>query len=87
MPSSDGHFILSIGNDSQFESFCKAAGAEDLLSDEKCSTAVARVSNRAYTTDKCNAVTQRQSTAWWPSALGFRQRQNPGAHYCILTTK
>jgi crotonobetainyl-CoA:carnitine CoA-transferase CaiB-like acyl-CoA transferase len=65
MPSSDGFFILSVGNDSQFETFCKVAGAEELLSDPKCSTAVARVQNRAYTTEKCNAVTKRHSTDWW----------------------
>merc|ERR1719463_478795 len=38
MPSSDGFFILSVGNDPTFERFCRAASAEHLLDDEKCKT-------------------------------------------------
>lgn len=65
MPSSDGFFILSVGNDGQFEKFCQVGKCEELLSDDKCSTAVARVTHRAYVTDVCNAVTAKQSTKWW----------------------
>merc|ERR1719316_1606819 len=56
MPSSDGFFILSVGNDPTFERFCRVAGCEELLQDEKCSTAVARVTNRAYVTERCNSA-------------------------------
>jgi len=65
MPSSDGFFILSVGNDGQFDKFCKVAECEELLNDEKCSTAVARVSNRAYCTDKCNEATSKHPTKYW----------------------
>jgi len=65
MPSSDGYFILSVGNDPTFERFCKVAGAEDLIKDEKCRTAVARVTNRGYVTEKCNAITSQKPTQWW----------------------
>jgi len=65
MPSSDGFFILSVGNDPTFERFCQAGGCEHLLQDEKCRTAVARVTNRVYVTEKCNAVTMQKPTKWW----------------------
>jgi crotonobetainyl-CoA:carnitine CoA-transferase CaiB-like acyl-CoA transferase len=65
MPSSDGFFILSVGNNATFERFCQVASCEDLLQDARCSTAVARVTNRAYVTEKCNAVTSQKPTQWW----------------------
>jgi crotonobetainyl-CoA:carnitine CoA-transferase CaiB-like acyl-CoA transferase len=69
MPTSDGFFILSVGNDGQFEKFCKVAECEELLEDQRCSTAVARVSNRAYCTEKCNEATSRQPTKYWLEKL------------------
>lgn len=69
MPTSDGFFILSIGNDGQFEKFCKVAKCEELLADEKCATAVARVSHRAYCTSKCNEATSRHPTKYWLDSL------------------
>jgi len=65
MPSSNGFFILSVGNDATFERFCRVAGAEELLQDEKCQTAVARVTNRDHVTARCNMVTAQKPTEWW----------------------
>lgn len=70
MPSSDGFFIITCGNDAQFESFCKVAGAEELLQDDKFSTAVSRVSNRQHVTDKLNAITRTKPSSWWLAELG-----------------
>eukprot|EP00927_Polykrikos_kofoidii_P074527 TRINITY_DN70525_c0_g1_i1.p1 TRINITY_DN70525_c0_g1~~TRINITY_DN70525_c0_g1_i1.p1 ORF type:complete len:469 (+),score=83.77 TRINITY_DN70525_c0_g1_i1:92-1498(+) len=69
MPSSDGFFILSVGNDSQFANFCKVASAEALLKDERCNTAPARVANREYVTSTCNALTMKHPTSWWLEQL------------------
>lgn len=43
----DGYVMLAIGNDSQFASFCRAAGREEIASDVKFSNNAARVQNRA----------------------------------------
>ena len=43
----DGYVMLAIGNDSQFASFCRAAGIGDIASDAKFSSNAARVQNRS----------------------------------------
>jgi len=70
MPASDGHFILSVGNDPTFERFIAVAKqadptAEELLSDPRFKTAVARVENRQVVTERCNQLTKMRSVAWW----------------------
>lgn len=45
-PVEDGHIILAVGNDGQFQRFCKVVGFEDLSADEKFATNKARVVNR-----------------------------------------
>jgi crotonobetainyl-CoA:carnitine CoA-transferase CaiB-like acyl-CoA transferase len=47
LPVSDGHFILAVGNDSQFRKFCAVVGLEDLARDPAYATNEARVANRA----------------------------------------
>jgi crotonobetainyl-CoA:carnitine CoA-transferase CaiB-like acyl-CoA transferase len=47
LPVSDGHFILAVGNDSQFRKFCAVVGLEELARDPAYSTNEARVANRA----------------------------------------
>mmetsp|Transcript_135055 Transcript_135055/g.238948 ORF Transcript_135055/g.238948 Transcript_135055/m.238948 type:complete len:541 (-) Transcript_135055:75-1697(-) len=65
MPSSDGHFILTASNDAQFENFCKVAGTEYLMEDERFNTMKARVVNRDYVTPALNEITMGQTTRWW----------------------
>ena len=43
----DGYVMLAIGNDSQFASFCRTAGREEIASDTKFSNNAARVQNRS----------------------------------------
>ncbi|MCH9672347.1 MAG: CoA transferase [Gammaproteobacteria bacterium] len=69
MPSSDGHFVLSVGNDPTFQRFCEAAGCQQLANDDAFSTAVARVRNRDELTQKLNDITQQKSTDWWMEKL------------------
>ncbi len=46
LPVSDGHFILAVGNDSQFAKFCAVAGLDGLPTDPDFATNAARVANR-----------------------------------------
>jgi formyl-CoA transferase len=45
-PTADGHLILGAGNDSQWASFCSAAGRHDLASDARFRTMPDRIRNR-----------------------------------------
>ncbi len=65
MPSADGYFVLSVGNDPTFERFCKVAGCENLLDDDRFNTAVARVRNRDAVTETLNGITRAKPSAWW----------------------
>lgn len=47
LPVKDGHIILAVGNDGQFQRFCKIVGLDDLPADERFATNPARVANRA----------------------------------------
>ncbi len=50
--TSDGHVILAVGNDSQFQRFCRFINREDLADDPRFSTNPVRLENR----DALNAV-------------------------------
>ena len=65
MPTADGYIVLSVGNDPTFERFCKVAGCEELLADERFQTNAARVTNRVHVTDTLNEITAKQTSAWW----------------------
>ena len=45
-PCKDGHIILAIGNDTQFDSFCKVAGRADLAEDQRFKLMSGRIVNR-----------------------------------------
>src|SRR5205085_10493637 len=44
--TADGWLVLAVGNDGQWQRFCKAAGREDLAADTRFSTNTLRVQNR-----------------------------------------
>ncbi len=46
LPCSDGYFILAVGNDRQFQAFCRFAGVPELAEEERFRTNAARVRNR-----------------------------------------
>lgn len=69
MPSADGYFVISVGNDPTFERFCRVAGAETLLEDDRFRSAVERVRNRELVTVRLNEITSKQSTDWWIERL------------------
>ena len=50
--AADGHFILAIGNDSQFQKFCRVVGLDALPLDADFATNAARVANRGRLREK-----------------------------------
>lgn len=56
LPVKDGHIILAVGNDGQFQRFCKVTGVEHLSSDPDYATNPARVTNRVSLREKLLAV-------------------------------
>jgi crotonobetainyl-CoA:carnitine CoA-transferase CaiB-like acyl-CoA transferase len=46
VPVADGHIILAVGNDGQFQRFCKVVGLEPLAADPDYANNAARVMNR-----------------------------------------
>lgn len=68
-PTLDGHFILAVGNDSQFERFCALAGLSSLAGDPRFATNRARVENRDILAAKIAAVTSDAPSAHWLSTL------------------
>jgi len=64
-PSSDGYFILAVGNDSQFKAFCDFAGAPELAEDPDFETNAQRVRNRVAIVNKIREITAKQPTSHW----------------------
>ena len=52
MQAADGHFILAIGNDGQFQKFCTVVGLDALPQDPDFATNAARVANRVRLREK-----------------------------------
>ncbi len=65
LPASDGYFILAIGNDSQFKSFCQAAGHPELSSDERFLTNKDRVTHRDELTPLLEEITRTRRIDDW----------------------
>ena len=63
--TADGHIILAVGNDGQFQRFCAAAGLAGLAEDERYRTNAARIINRDTLIPKiAEALKQRTSAEW-----------------------
>jgi crotonobetainyl-CoA:carnitine CoA-transferase CaiB-like acyl-CoA transferase len=67
--SSDGHFILAVGNDSQFRKLCTVIGLPELAEDARFSTNTARVSHRGELIPVLRALFRTRSTSDWVSLL------------------
>jgi crotonobetainyl-CoA:carnitine CoA-transferase CaiB-like acyl-CoA transferase len=63
LPCSDGHFIIAVGNDSQFRHFAALLGQPHWADDPRFSTNPARVANRAALTELIEAETSRRTRA------------------------
>ena len=62
-PTSDGHFILAVGNDSQFKRFCSLIGLPALSADTRFATNAARLENRQALTLLIEAETAKRTKA------------------------
>jgi crotonobetainyl-CoA:carnitine CoA-transferase CaiB-like acyl-CoA transferase len=71
-PTSDGHFILAVGNDRQFKAFCEFAGDPALAGDPRFTTNALRVANRAACDARVKALTVKMPTAHWIEGLSKR---------------
>ena len=65
----DGHVILAVGNDAQFERFCKVAGCPELAQDERYARNAGRVRHRAMLTPLLADCMHQRSRADWLAAL------------------
>lgn len=68
-PSSDGWFIIAIGNDSQFAKFCAEAGRADMTEDARFATNPARVANHDALIEEMRAITRTRTEAQWMADL------------------
>lgn len=69
VPSSDGHFILAVGNDRQFAEFAKFAGKPEWAEDERFKTNPARVRNRVECYRVIHEVTSLKPMNYWIEGL------------------
>lgn len=67
--SSDGHIILAVGNDLQFQRFCDVADVPLLASDERFSTNRKRVQNRELLVPQLERLIRAKPSAFWLRAL------------------
>jgi crotonobetainyl-CoA:carnitine CoA-transferase CaiB-like acyl-CoA transferase len=67
--TADGHLVLAVGNDRQWQRFCAAAGRDDLGRDPRYATNPLRVEHRSELIPELVRLFQARSTADWQSAL------------------
>jgi len=71
--TADGHLMLAVGNDAQFERFCQAADAAELAADARFATNAERVAHRSVLVPAIEALLRRRSTADWLVVLAAAQ--------------
>jgi len=65
----DGHLILAVGNDGQFERFCSVAGCPELAADARFAKNAGRVRERATLVPLLAEVMRQRTRADWLTAL------------------
>jgi crotonobetainyl-CoA:carnitine CoA-transferase CaiB-like acyl-CoA transferase len=65
----DGHIILAVGNDTQFQRFCNVAGLSALGQDERFATNRKRVENRALLIPEIERRIAERPSEFWLKAL------------------
>ena len=68
-PTASGELFLAVGNDDQFQRFCKAAELQKLLEDERFSTNPRRVANEAALKEIIEPVMRKRKRDEWIAAL------------------
>ena len=67
--TADGHLVLVVGNDGQFEKFCAVIGRPELAVDERFASNSGRVHNRQILADMINKCLGEQPLAYWIAAF------------------
>ena len=67
--TSDGWLMLAVGNDRQYQAFCKAAGKPALAKEKKFRTNSDRVSNREALIPEIEKLCAKKSTGAWLKLL------------------
>lgn len=67
--TADGWIILAVGNDGQWQKFCRVAERADLASDERFLTNPGRVQNRETLVPMLEDVMRSRSTEQWQQGL------------------
>jgi crotonobetainyl-CoA:carnitine CoA-transferase CaiB-like acyl-CoA transferase len=67
--TADGWIVLAVGNDGQWQHFCRAAGRDDLGADERYRTNTQRVQNRDVLVPIIEQVMRMRPTAAWEASL------------------
>jgi crotonobetainyl-CoA:carnitine CoA-transferase CaiB-like acyl-CoA transferase len=63
--TSDGYFMLAVGNDHQFQKLCEAVGHLDIWDDPKFQTNAGRVKHRQALLEKLSNVFKQHTKAHW----------------------
>ncbi len=71
--SSDGHIIIAIGNDTQFERFCELAGVPELARDARFSTNTGRVQHRTALLPELERIVKQRGSEEWAAELDRHQ--------------
>ncbi|MSP98018.1 MAG: CoA transferase [Betaproteobacteria bacterium] len=69
--TSDGYLMLAVGNDRQFEDFCRVAGRPELAADARYRTNAGRVANRATLVPEIDRLCRQKTTRQWLDALAL----------------
>jgi len=72
LPAADGHIIIAVGNDRQFQRFCAFAGAPELADDDRFRTNADRVRNRQALYALLPDLTRRKTQVEWDHGLAER---------------
>ena len=72
LPTKDGHIILAIGNDGQFQRFCEAAGIPHLATDPRFAINSSRIANRPALIALMNERLTQETSAYWIDLLESR---------------
>jgi crotonobetainyl-CoA:carnitine CoA-transferase CaiB-like acyl-CoA transferase len=70
--AADGPFVVAVGNDEQFVTFCDVLGVSELASDERFTTNAARVTNREPLVEALERALATATSAAWIGRLGAR---------------
>lgn len=69
MPCQDGHFVLAIGNDQQFQKFCQVAQCFQIIEDPRFNTNHQRVKNRSILYPLLHDITRQHPQKYWVEEL------------------